>query len=330
MTKRVFAFLMAFVMSFVLLAGCGQAQQPTQPPTDPPTDPPVVQEQSKVTPLLYKVTDSQGNVAWLFGSIHIGTKDFYPLPEYVLTAFDGSDALAVEVDVLALESDLQTQINMMSLMVYTDGTTIQDHIRPDVYEAAVAIIKKSGMYISALDSYMPVLWYSYVESCGIMQAGYDATLGVDYHMLKRAKEQGKEILEVESAIEQYTLLAGLSPELQAFMLENTVAACGDPAAYGLALQMLVGAWKKGNEEALAANVNSKPIFFDEEERRLYEEFTQALLTSRDGGMTQFAVDALTSGKEVFICVGAAHVVGEEGMVYQLQQLGYTVEAVNGS
>lgn len=328
MIKRLFALVLALLMCLALFAGCGSQPEPTQPPTKLPAPPSVTQEQSKVTPLLYKVTDGDGNVAWLFGSIHIGTEDFYPLPDYVLDAFDGSDALAVEVDVLALESDLGAQMQMLSQMVYTDGSTIKDHISEELYESAVAIMEASGMYMQMLDYYMPVIWYSYVESCAIMQCGYDANLGVDYHMLRRAKAQKKPVLEVESAQEQYAMLAGLSPELQVYLLENTVNSCKDIQVYLMAMSMLVGAWKNGNEEALSANVNKTPIFFDEEERRLYEEFNQALLTQRDGGMTQFAVDALSSGEEVFICVGAAHVLGEKGMAYQLRQLGYSVEKVS--
>jgi uncharacterized protein YbaP (TraB family) len=44
-------------------------------------------------------------------------------------------------------------------------------------------------------------------------------------------------------------------------------------------------------------------------------------------MTEYAEEALKSGKEIFICVGAAHVVGEGAMAEQLRDLGYTVEIV---
>ena len=44
-------------------------------------------------------------------------------------------------------------------------------------------------------------------------------------------------------------------------------------------------------------------------------------------MTDFAEDALASGDEVFICVGAAHVVGEGAMADLLAKRGYTVTLV---
>lgn len=77
--------------------------QPTEPVA---TEPEATLENA---PLLYKVTDGDGNVIWLFGSIHVGRDDYYPLPEYVLDAYEGSDALAVELDAVAFENDMTAQ-----------------------------------------------------------------------------------------------------------------------------------------------------------------------------------------------------------------------------
>lgn len=44
-------------------------------------------------------------------------------------------------------------------------------------------------------------------------------------------------------------------------------------------------------------------------------------------MADFAEDAIASGQEVFICVGAAHVVGEGAMADLLAERGYNVELI---
>jgi uncharacterized protein YbaP (TraB family) len=44
-------------------------------------------------------------------------------------------------------------------------------------------------------------------------------------------------------------------------------------------------------------------------------------------MADYAEEAVESGKEVFICVGAAHVVGEGAMADLLEERGYKVELV---
>ena len=65
----------------------------------------------------------------------------------------------------------------------------------------------------------------------------------------------------------------------------------------------------------------------EENSEAYHEYTEALTGQRDVDMTQYAVEALQSGEEIFICVGAAHIVGEGAVAENLRELGYTVEIV---
>ena len=77
-----------------------------------------------------------------------------------------------------------------------------------------------------------------------------------------------------------------------------------------------------------AFVEVKTLTFEsEEEAALYAEYNDALVTQRNLSMTEYAVEALESGQELFICVGAAHVVGEGAMAELLREMGYTVELV---
>lgn len=60
---------------------------------------------------------------------------------------------------------------------------------------------------------------------------------------------------------------------------------------------------------------------------MYVEYNDAMMVQRNLAMADYAEEALASGKEVFICVGAAHVVGEGAMADLLAQRGYTVERI---
>ena len=44
-------------------------------------------------------------------------------------------------------------------------------------------------------------------------------------------------------------------------------------------------------------------------------------------MVEYVKKAMVDEKEVFVCVGIAHIVGDTAMVDQLRQQGYTVEIV---
>ena len=81
--------------------------------------------------------------------------------------------------------------------------------------------------------------------------------------------------------------------------------------------------------------NFRNIFLNEdqdmttEEKQLYEEYIKAMFVDRNLSMTDYAEASLKSGKEVFICVGAAHIVGEGAVAELLKQRGYKVERITG-
>jgi len=95
------------------------------------------------------------------------------------------------------------------------------------------------------------------------------------------------------------------------------------------LTTMMDLWASGDEETfeeyLRMDVETEGA--TAEEIALAEEFIKAMYTDRNQNMADFAEDALKSGDEVFICVGAAHVVGDDGMVGIMTERGYTVERV---
>ena len=58
---------------------------------------------------------------------------------------------------------------------------------------------------------------------------------------------------------------------------------------------------------------------------LLEDYNDKMLTQRNLGMRDKAVEWLKAGDKVFFAVGAAHLIGEDGLVELLRAEGYTVE-----
>lgn len=278
-------------------------------------------------PILYKVTDMKGHTAWLFGSIHVGREDFYPLPAHVQNAFDGADCLAVEMDIVAFEKDISQQLLATLAMTYTDGTTIKDVLPDMLYAKAIGILQEIDMYDGAgfVDSIRPVFLGSMIESSMWEDFGLDGDLGIDHHLTALAYEREKEVLEVESAKLQYDMMANFSKELQILLLESAVEAYESPEESEKQMNQLVSAWQSGDEAQLIALLASEPKELSKEEQKLYDEYNTAMMTDRNVKMADYAEEALRSDKEVFICVGAAHIVGEGAMVQLLKERGYTVK-----
>lgn len=319
MLKRWIAILLAIVMCFAL-AACNEAKDKKKTEREETREP-------TSTPILYKVTDDDGDVIWLFGSIHVGLEEYYPLPDYVMDAFEGSDALAVEFDIVAFQKDMEAQTTALAALVYTDGTTIADHIPAELYEKAVQIIDENSFYASAYDMYCPMLWSSLLDNIVIEKVGAEVDLGVDMHMIDLAYDSDKPVLDVESPELQYNLMAGFSEELQIMLLEGSVEGFENFEEYGQSLNAMMEAWMTGDEETLVSLLNEESQLETERERELYAEYNDALITQRNLSMTQYAEDALESGDELFICVGAAHIVGPDAMADLLAERGYTVERI---
>lgn len=327
MTRKIIAVLTVIVLCFCLF-GCNsnkttEPEQTTEPET---TKAPVMVYPEG--PILYKATDADGDAVWLFGSIHVGKPDFYPLPDYITQAFGESEALAVEVNIN--EVDTAASLMTTAKLIYKDFTKIDDHIDAETYSKAVQYLTDAGLYSSMLDFCKPVLWSSMIELIMAEKAGADTTLGIDMHLLTEADKAGKEILEIETAVSQTDMLASFSDELQEYMLWSTLALAeqGDETAEGF--DELMNLWQSGDEAAfdtyLAGGDTSS---MSEEEKRLNDEYNKKMLTDRNILMADFAEGILEEGRTVFICVGAAHVIGEGGIADLLSERGYTVERAGG-
>lgn len=335
MSKRIISFILVFLLALSLF-GCGSANSTdtgnntekevvsTKKPDEP--SPP---QKKNSSPVLYKVTDNEGHTAWLFGSIHVGRDDFYPLPDYVMNAYNASDSLAVEFDVIKFENEADTSslIEILAKMIYSDRTTIKDHVPEEVYNKCVEIFEENDMYNALLDYYKPCFWSQTIDSLSYEKMELDLENSSDKYFLKAAKEDGKEILEVESAAIQYNMYANFSPELQLYLLESSIESYTNTEASIEELNKIQDIWAEGNPDAFAEYFSTQPEFKNEEEKELYAEYIKALITDRNVTMTDFAESALKSGKQVFICVGAGHVMGDGSMSDLLAERGYTVEIV---
>ena len=289
----------------------------------------------KPDPVFYEVTDQNGAKLYLFGTIHVGDDRTAFLPQSIYDAFDSADALAVEFDDMAFEEEIENDAELMQRVAeayyYTDGTVISDHIEEaEVYQAAVSLMKVMGQYDNTAEYLKPFVWQNTITSFYLNQ-GRKLTYakGVDRRLMSRAREQEKEILNVESGLEQLEMLSGYSDRLQELMLAETMQS--SRSEYLQETMSLYELWCEGDEakliELLAADDEEELSEMDEESRKLYEEYHSAMETDRNVNMVEVAREYLQSGKTVFFAVGLAHLLGDGGLVQALRDAGYTVTLI---
>lgn len=279
------------------------------------------EEKGTSTPLLYKATDKDGNVAWLLGAIHIGKEEFYPLPDYVMDAFESSNALAIECDSVDFE-------RVFDYMQYTDNTTIKDHIDEQLYDAAVQILEEHGVREQVSDSYIPAAWSLYIDKCAYEKMGYKQQYGVDSYLTDLAVENNKKMLEVEGDEIHGTAMAKLSDKVQEMMLMSSVSGYYSTESVLKSNNKSMEVWAKGDEAELMADIYTEPDDdLPQEQKALLDEYYQVIRYDRNEHMIDYVKKSMADEKEIFVCVGIAHILGDTAMVSELKEQGYTVEVV---
>jgi len=290
---------------------------------------PDAEPEQKPTPLFYKVTGADGQQMWLLGTIHVGDDRTGHLPKELMDAFNSADALAVEIDMIeaedSIENDAQLSSELSKLYFYTDGTT-KDHIQDaELYAKAEQLIKASGNYNANTLVMKASLWENLLQNFYIQQGHkLSSEKGVDMRLLKLAKEQGKQIIEIESFLAQAKMNCSWSDPLQEMLLAATVESTMWENIE--TVHEMYALWCAGDLDALTEMIR-EDADTDDEDHELYEEYNKGLSTDRNALMLEAAKTYLESGETVFYAVGIAHLLAEDGLVYTLEDAGYTVEPV---
>jgi uncharacterized protein len=271
------------------------------------------QAQNGSTPLIWEVR-SPTNTIFLFGTIHVGARKMYPLSPAVEQAFAASQVLALEAD----PTQPGAAIDGMANAAYKAPDNITRHISPELMAKVEQVLPQVGLPIEYARAMHPGMLAMTIAMLEIGRQGYDASLGLDIHLARRAKEQGKRIVELESLQEQLALLQSFSPALQAGMLDAAVQSVQN-GALATELRDLVAAWRTGNAEGLLEQLQKDTEDLPPELAREYDDM---LYTARNRGMADKVVAMLEGNAPTFVAVGAGHLLGPTGLVELLQAKGY--------
>src|SRR6185436_3393824 len=81
---------------------------------------------------MWKVEGADGSSAYLLGSLHVLTRDFYPLSPVINKAFAESRTLVEEVDIDEMSDPMVTMAALSKAML-ADGRTLDQVVAPEVY-----------------------------------------------------------------------------------------------------------------------------------------------------------------------------------------------------
>lgn len=286
----------------------------------------------KITPLMYKVTkDGSDTTIYLLGSVHVANLSNVEFPDYLNEAYKNSSYLAFEYDMIEAEKDPEVMERELNEIKYQDGTTLKDHLSEETYSKLTKFIeeKKYGT-IEIYDQFKPYAIAAIITQIMASDASLNPNDGIDMYFLKKAKEEKKTVLEVESELFQSTLLLSFSDRLYEIEILDTIDYYDDGVEE---LKELYEAWKKGDPNEIA-EINALKISDEEKERysdsdiELMKDYYKKMLTDRNVTMTDTFEEYFANDYDTLFIVGAGHIVGEDGIAALLEARGYTVTQLN--
>lgn len=285
----------------------------------------IVTETDKGSSGFFWKVSKDNNTVYLLGSIHLAKHDVYPMNSKIKEAFEDSDALVVEADII---SDIEGLQYLQSKMTYTDGSTIKDHISEETYAKLKEIMTQLGVPESHYNTYKAWALSQQLSSLvmqkedGIGSSAYSANLGIDYYFLINSAFMGKTVKELEGIKFQADLFDNLSSEFQENQLIETLKSLEDPSLKEEAANLAdawLNQWIEGDVEAFTESYLAS----------IGEGEYKELIFGRDENMTNKITQYLNSenGITYFVVAGAGHMVSDSSIVARLQELGYEVEQI---
>lgn len=275
-------------------------------------------------PMLWKVQGDKGNVMYLFGSIHAGDKRTDDVLESLSGKLEECDTLAVEYDFVAYEKDEAAQLQDIQRMMYTDGTNVKQHMKPELYEKAVNYLKDADCYDELYNDYNLGFWLSLLQQIAVSKTAFEPSEAMDFKLINYAYEHKLAIAEVESAEFQKSKLNDLSDDLLNLQLQ---AFFKTKKYYTATLNEMYEAWLSGDAAKLAELTDDDDSWLSDDQKKLLEEYQKTMYTGRNLGMAGKAEELLKSGKNVFFSVSTSHFLGDDGIIKLLESKGYQVEKI---
>lgn len=279
----------------------------------------------KCTPLFFKAIDQNGNYIFLLGTIHLGFKDWYPLPEVIMTSLQDSEELLTEVDLSILNNPdqlsdvLKDPGSISDLLKYgIHMLTAKSKLLSEVFdEKQLQLLSEhTGKSIEELSSLTVSRAVEIIPSYMYNEAGCSILYGIDVVLAKYAGEKGIRITGIETLGSQLNVLSVNTDEQNEKTLVELVTHYPEEVE---ALKQLLNAYASGDINAIKETLSADTTATDN------PELNKAMMTDRNVEFVKVAKEYLEKGKKAFIAIGAAHIIADDGIVPVLQSEGYTIE-----
>ncbi|HET9650852.1 MAG TPA: TraB/GumN family protein [Usitatibacter sp.] len=257
---------------------------------------------------------SMTNKVYLYGTVHAGKAEWYPLPSVVEQAFADSEALVVEADISDVDAIRKSQP-----ATFIPPDTLAKHVDPADYERFRKLLPRFSLPEAQARQMRPFMAVSLLVFGEWARLGYKPAYAVEAYLIGKAQQAKKPVRELEGIEAQVDMIDSLTEDQNRRIFEGTVEAL-DSGLVDDQIRGMVKAWQEGDPKALlevAHRYNEKV--------KGAAELEEKFVWSRHDAMAKKIESYLNESKDrCFVAVGALHLAGPRGLVEMLRKRGYIV------
>lgn len=262
--------------------------------------------------------EKDGSVIYLGGTCHFLRDSDYPLPPEFDQAYKASEVIVFETD-LGKFTDMAVQQKLLAKTIYTDGSTVEQHLSAQAYGELKAYCQSNGIPMQVLGQFKPAMLMMTLMVMELKKAGATQK-GVDMFFHEQAGRDGKTIEGLETADQQIDYLVTMAGSNENEFVSYSIR---DMVGVKEQFALLADTWRKGDAKAL------DELMISDLKSKLPNLYRR-LITDRTGNWLP-SIDAYQkTPRTEFVLVGVAHLVGPDGMVEALGKRGYQVEKVQAA
>lgn len=259
------------------------------------------------------MVEKSGSRLYLAGSVHFLSDADYPLPAAFETAYSRSQVVVFETDIQQIQSPAGSQ-RVLQRLSYAAGGSLREDVSDSTYGALEAFFSQRGMSMAQVDGFRPGMVAMLISVIELQQLGL-AGDGVDVYYYNRALGDKRQLLQLEGLDEQIDFLANMGKGREDELLNYTLREATSIASL---MSSVKKSWRNGNLDGLDSLVVEPMV---QDFPRIYEN----LLVRRNRNWLPRLEKMLADDSVEFVVVGAAHLVGKQGLLSLLEKRGYRVE-----
>jgi uncharacterized protein len=259
--------------------------------------------------------EKDNSKTYFLGSVHLLPPDIKWYGGVVEQVFESADEIVFEVNMTPEKQKRAQQISQASALL-PEGATIDQYLTDDEMHDMNENALSLGIPPQAISRMQPWIISISLSISAIKKEGWDSDSGVDKYIQELANAKNIKISELETIETQMASLTDHPIDIQAEMLKDTLEQLKDMR--NLTMKM-VGSWASGDMDQMETAF-LEPM---KEQKEVYKK----LVIDRNKNWIPIIENLINKNQTTFIVAGAAHFIGEDGVIELLRQSGYILKKI---